>query len=419
MAVEQVRYGLPYMGSKNKIAKRIVDALPRADALVDLFAGGGAITHRALEVGKYARVLMNDHDASVMNLFVDAVNGKYRNEKRWISHEEYVAERQDDAYVRLCWSFGNKNQKKCNYLYSREIEPWKKALHYARVFGDYSLLREFGIDSDGSRDDIKAHAEEYKRRYIKWFLGQRGYTDEEQERLLALKREDIERDSEELRLMLCDALEKSGLTQAEVGRRLGTQMQGHYFGKSQWQFPTKEHYERMREFLPLPTPYDELVGLRRLSDALESLQRLQSLESLQRLERLQRLEGLPALDKVNAGYVVAASERLEVLSTDYRNVEVPRGAVVYCDIPYEGTEVYGNGDFSHKEFHEWAATREFPLYVSSYTLPSDLYDCVGEFKQECALGGQGSKSVKERLFVPKCQRAAHDRRECRQLDIEF
>ncbi|MBQ2336255.1 MAG: DNA adenine methylase, partial [Victivallales bacterium] len=38
-------YGLPYMGSKSDIAKQIVDILPAADTLVDLFAGGCAITH--------------------------------------------------------------------------------------------------------------------------------------------------------------------------------------------------------------------------------------------------------------------------------------------------------------------------------------------------------------------------------------
>ena len=37
--------GLPYMGSKNLIAKSIVNALPKGERLVDLFAGGW---HRAI-----------------------------------------------------------------------------------------------------------------------------------------------------------------------------------------------------------------------------------------------------------------------------------------------------------------------------------------------------------------------------------
>ena len=36
-----MNYGLPYMGSKNKIAKKIVELLPSGERLVDLMAGGG------------------------------------------------------------------------------------------------------------------------------------------------------------------------------------------------------------------------------------------------------------------------------------------------------------------------------------------------------------------------------------------
>ena len=51
-----MRYGLPYKGSKNSIAEWIVDSLPRADIFVDLFFGGGAITHRAMLTGKYKQL---------------------------------------------------------------------------------------------------------------------------------------------------------------------------------------------------------------------------------------------------------------------------------------------------------------------------------------------------------------------------
>ena len=53
-------YGVPYMGSKNRIAKDIIDLLPSGNRLVDLFAGGCAITHCALLSGKWSRILNND-----------------------------------------------------------------------------------------------------------------------------------------------------------------------------------------------------------------------------------------------------------------------------------------------------------------------------------------------------------------------
>lgn len=34
-------YGMPYMGSKSKIAKDIIRLLPSADCFIDLFGGGG------------------------------------------------------------------------------------------------------------------------------------------------------------------------------------------------------------------------------------------------------------------------------------------------------------------------------------------------------------------------------------------
>lgn len=40
--------GLPYMGSKNKIARKIIDVLPSGSAFVDLFCGGCAVTHAAM-----------------------------------------------------------------------------------------------------------------------------------------------------------------------------------------------------------------------------------------------------------------------------------------------------------------------------------------------------------------------------------
>ena len=161
-----MRYGLPYQGSKNAIAEKLVSVLPCADNFYDLFAGGCAITHRAMIDGRWKNYYANDID-NIPTLFFDAVNGKYKDEKRWISREDFARLKDADLYVSLCWSFGN-NRK--NYLYSKEIEPWRKALHYARVLGDNSLLRDFGIKSDGNTKDIKKHHNEYKDKYIKWYI---------------------------------------------------------------------------------------------------------------------------------------------------------------------------------------------------------------------------------------------------------
>lgn len=161
------RYGVPYKGSKNQIAEKIIDVLPAAANFYDLFAGGCAVTHAAIKKGKWQNYIINDIDGAPTELFVNAIKGKYENEKRWISRESFKQLRENDPYVRYCWSFCNNGR---SYLYGKGIEPWKKALHFARVKGDCSLLAEMGIDSDGSREDIRIHYEEYKEKYAKYIL---------------------------------------------------------------------------------------------------------------------------------------------------------------------------------------------------------------------------------------------------------
>ena len=118
-------FGLPYMGSKNSIAKKIVAVLPRATHFYDLFCGGCAITHVAMLSGKWEQYHIND--LSMMpQLFVDAVNGKYANERRWISREDFMRLKDTDPYVACVWSFGNRCQ---TYMYGKDVEPFKKALH--------------------------------------------------------------------------------------------------------------------------------------------------------------------------------------------------------------------------------------------------------------------------------------------------
>ena len=402
--------GLPYMGSKNRLAKEIVDFLPPGGTLVDLFAGGCAITHAAMLEGKWSNYIANDI-TDAPKLFNAAIRGDYANETRWISREDFARQKDTDAYVRTCWSFGN-NQK--NYLYAKEIEPWKKALHYARVLGDKSLLREMGINSDGSYQDVKTHYDEYKEKYIRWWLSKQEYSAEELAALIEKCKGEIKKSEEQLRNYLVDALKKSGLTAAEVGRRLGTNMERHYFGVSQWAFPTREYYAKMQQFMPLPQSYDEVVGLHQLWQSLESLQRLQSLQSLQSLQRLdsldsleslqslERLERLQSLQRLQRLQSLQSLQSLEIYQGDYRDVPLPPDAIIYCDPPYINTSTYLN-DFSHEDFYAWCCACPHPVIVSEYVMPTDRFVCVWQKTHTANLSATRPKSVIEGLFVPRTQ----------------
>lgn len=144
------------MGSKSKIAKWIVDMLPAAHTWVEPFAGGCAVTHAAILSGKYKKFIINDITDSA-KVFVDAINGKFKNENRWISRSDFLELKDEDAYVRLCFSFGN-DQK--TYCYSREIEPYKRAFHYAVMFNDFKPFENLGIKLNIS----KTFNSDYERR---------------------------------------------------------------------------------------------------------------------------------------------------------------------------------------------------------------------------------------------------------------
>lgn len=68
--------------------------------------------------------------------------------------------------------------------------------------------------------------------------------------------EEIESKYKELRDYLRKSLNDSGCKASDVDILLGVNgMSRHYFGDSQWMFPTREAYEKMREIMDLPRDY--------------------------------------------------------------------------------------------------------------------------------------------------------------------
>lgn len=154
------RFGVPYMGSKNQIVKALIAQLPSARYFVDLFAGGCAMTHGAILSGKYERFIANDI-SDAPSLFLDAINGKFKDEKRWISRDDFFALKDKDPYVRILWSFNNNCER---YLYGKKIENYKKAQHYKEILGDNSLMKDFKNFDFYEYSDATIRTCEQKRR---------------------------------------------------------------------------------------------------------------------------------------------------------------------------------------------------------------------------------------------------------------
>lgn len=135
-------YGLPYLGSKSSISEWVVDHFPEADNYYELFAGGCAATHVAILSNKFKHYYVNDWENTVQT-FIDAVNGKYETEDRWISREDYNRLKEDDLYVRYVWSFSSTGK---SYMYGTKVEQFKRALHYLLFFKDNQPFKDLGID---------------------------------------------------------------------------------------------------------------------------------------------------------------------------------------------------------------------------------------------------------------------------------
>lgn len=415
-----MRYGIPYKGSKNSIAQWVVDNLPKSETLVDLFAGGCAITHCALLSKKYKHIICNDVN-DTPQLFVDAANGKYADVTEWISKDEFKKRAATDIYIRNIWSFGDNG---VDYLYGAKYEAYKRAYHYAVVFGDLKPFSELGLnmpECDIPTDTweqrqarrlfyqryISAHHDEIKKIYAKWLTERQSAKKAEYERLeskIGNIDEAIENESERLRLWLCDALNKAHMKQSELDRHLGTQMSRHYFGKSQWAFPSKTEYEKIQQLLPLKESYEVATQHLRILQKLHALgvdDSLQSLQSLQSLERLERLQNLQRLEK-KGGAVEAC---IDVFKGDYSAVAISRNATIYCDIPYRSTNCGHYEGFDWERFYDWVRAYPQPIYISEYTMPDDFVRVAAKVKRNL-LSPHHKKEI-EGLWLHKKWADAH------------
>ena len=343
-------YGLPCTGSKSRIAHWVIDNLPSGRVLIDAFAGGCAITHRALLSQKWQTVIANDINGKYPQLFADAMHGQYRDEKRWISREDFERLKEKNAFVACCWSFGNNVR---NYMYSKAIEPYKRALHYAIVFDDFAPMQEIMPEvAQAVHDALQGRNNLHDRRIT-------------------------------AQNVIVKTL-----------KRLTDDNYLHSVIQSNPLYQTIRHASRNTPRLQSMECLESMERLERLQ-SLPSLERLQSLESLERLERLERLQSLQRL------------ERLQVTSLSYDEIDIPDGAVVYCDPPYHACDkrLYNGTSkgFDHNVFYDWcvSVSKTNPIFISEYSIEDDRFEIVAEKQKVTSMSGKTSFNVTERLYTVK------------------
>jgi site-specific DNA-adenine methylase len=137
-------YGMPYMGSKDKICDKLVTIFPKAKNFYDVFGGGFSVTHAMLEhrFNDFKEFHFNEIRPGICELIQDAISGKYSYENfkpKWISREEFNKKKESDPYIKLCWSFGNNGK---GYMFNPETEKYKKSIHNAVVFNEFDDFAE-------------------------------------------------------------------------------------------------------------------------------------------------------------------------------------------------------------------------------------------------------------------------------------
>lgn len=306
-------YGIPYKGSKNRIAEWVVDKLPSSDVLADVFAGGCAITHCAALSGKYGRIICNDIGGGP-ELFRRSLSGEFSAEKmEWVSREDFFARKEDDPYVKYVWSFGNNGG---DYLYSREIEPYKKAV--------FEMLTAPTVNERR----IKFHE---VIRQLDRYLRDTGK---------ALPTADT-----------------NNLKESECG--------------------------------------NQLAGLTQ-SKKIERAERISCLDSVMHSQHFTQCRILEMAGESVPDCPIIYSRN------DYRQLDIPDGAVIYCDPPYYGTGGYGM-DFDHTAFWEWCrqmSAKGHDVYVSEYSAPDD-FECVDAKDIRVRISSGSAPMRTEKIFKVK------------------
>ena len=334
-------YGLPYTGSKNRLAEKIVRHLPEADTLVDVFFGGGAITHCAMAHGKFKNYIANDI-RTTPQFFKECVEGKYSNDLRWISSDDFAKSSRDDWFVRLIWSFSNN----CNcYLYGKNIEEYKKSFHYAICFNDFSLLKELYCDFVCNK--VKEHLEG---------IPVESWNDRRLAAMRAVKE-----------LM---ALRPNELTRNNFG--CSTDTGGNL----------QQHLERMYRI-------ENLIGGSRIQN-LERLNRAPDLNVSTNNLHCYNLDYHLLTDGLPDNAVV-------YLDPPYK------GTFDYSENTSGGC-MSNTRCFNTAEFLDWAYNigKRYPTFISEYNIDDDRFTLVDEWGRFCSASGSGKRRhVSEKLYTVK------------------
>ena len=352
--------GLPYVGGKKKISKKIVEIIKQnfgTDKTVyDVFGGGGAITAELMING--IDVVYNDLDKTITDMF----NRVLHQDREWIktliiSRYEFFTIRDkehktvDDELKLLVNSFGN-NRK--DYLYSKKISDIK-----------YNLAVEI-IKKDNVFSGYK-ETTTYQRA-VNLYEEELGFTDKEETgRILQ-------------HLSQLQQLQRFPDTKNKDYKKIENIQALNY---------NFSNYSKTKIYIDKVFNNEELfrkgvygITGRKIIHPIQQFNRLTSIADIQQLNSYPKTK-----------------------NKDYKYFSNVKNSILYLDPPYENTETGSyKSQIDYQEFYDWAyeMSKNNTVLLSSYEVSDDRFECVYEFKTVRSTFQNGAHGKRtEKLFMIK------------------
>ena len=392
------KFGAAYQGSKSKIADEIISLLPARKYFIDAFSGGGALSHCALESGKFENIIANDlQTKEILEAhFLWTPEQHLEFQKRWITKEEF--EKTNDLYIKTCWSFSN-NRKA--YIYSKACYEYKRLLHNAICFGEYKEFEDYcGIDLSeiDSYDDLNERRKAARRAILK-----------------ALKpysfKETINRNTH-IPKEIYDAI----LGGNKDWRNLGVDRSEYKCIDRILRDETLETSKCVKNMLYLQNLENNKQGDKCVKTLLQqenlertkqgkSIERLQNLQSMEASKNSKNVESLAQQENLLRSKSITSSN-ISITSVSYDEIDLPDPSetVIICDPPYRNTQGY-QVEFDNDKFEQWCIDRAregYEVFVCEYNITNPAFEEV--WSKEVINTGGGNKNQKksvEKLYHVK------------------
>ncbi len=354
-----MNYGFSFKGSKNYTAKEIIELLPRGNRLVDLFGGGGAITHCAIYNKKYNNYLYNELNPLIYQLFKDSILGEY-NEKvfkpEFITREKFNELKKKDGYIKYIWSFGNNGT---GYLFGKGKVEFKHKAHKFIVFKDKKGLE---------------YLEKHFKDSFYWHIKE----------LANISNNYIERRKAFTKLIIKIEAIRVTTLHADTIYNLFKDLSFKEFYK----LSQKLIIKAINKYLP-DIPKKKWRKRNMELSCLKQLEQFERLEQLQQLQQLQRLQQLERLE---------LSSGIEFMNNSYLDYKYRDDDIVYCDPPYENVSGYNEENFNSQEFYNWVYNSNFPVFFSSYEITDNRFKKIWKREKRNLCGGVKSGTKNENLY---------------------